>query len=91
MSYILVKDGKIDNIIEADEDFAKLIGAKPHYAGASIGDPYDPPTLDGLTAKVEALQEENRLLKAKIKAQSDRSDFVEDCIAEMATQVYGGV
>lgn len=34
---------------------------------------------------------ENALLKAQIQAQSDRSDFVEDCIAEMATQVYGGV
>lgn len=37
------------------------------------------------------LASENTLLKAQIKAQSDRSDFVEDCIAEMATQVYGGV
>lgn len=34
---------------------------------------------------------ENTLLKAQIQAQSDRSDFVEDCIAEMATVVYGGV
>lgn len=34
---------------------------------------------------------ENKLLKAKLQAQIDRSDFIEDCIAEMATQVYGGV
>lgn len=34
---------------------------------------------------------ENTLLKAQIQAQSDRSDFVEDCIAEMATVVYGDV
>lgn len=37
------------------------------------------------------LTSENTLLKAQIQAQSDRSDFVEDCIAEMATVVYGGV
>lgn len=36
----------------------------------------------------EQLVKENELLKAQIKAQSDRSDFMEDCIAEMAMQVY---
>ena len=40
---------------------------------------------------IEDLQQENKLLKAQIKAQTERSDFIEDCIAEMATQVYGGV
>ena len=34
------------------------------------------------------LEQENKLLKAQIAAQSDRADFVEDCIAEMAMQVY---
>ena len=34
------------------------------------------------------LEAENKLLKAQIAAQSDRADFVEDCIAEMAIQVY---
>ena len=34
------------------------------------------------------LMKENELLKAQIKAQSDRNDFMEDCIAEMAMQVY---
>ena len=32
------------------------------------------------------LEAENKLLKAQIAAQSDRADFVEDCIAEMAMQ-----
>ena len=36
------------------------------------------------------LQEENKLLKAQLQAQIERSDFIEDCIAEMATIVYGG-
>lgn len=40
---------------------------------------------------LEELQQENKMLKAQLKAQTERSDFIEDCIAEMATQVYGGV
>ena len=40
---------------------------------------------------IKTLAEENKLLKAQLQAQTDRSDFIEDCIAEMATQVYGGV
>ena len=34
------------------------------------------------------LKQENKLLKAQVQAASDRSDFLEDCIAEMATLVY---
>lgn len=34
------------------------------------------------------LEAENVLLKAQVQAISDRNDFVEDCIAEMATVVY---
>lgn len=37
---------------------------------------------------VQILQEENTLLKAQVKAMSERSDFIEDCIAEMASKVY---
>ena len=37
---------------------------------------------------IKDLIKENELLKAQIKAQSDRNDFMEDCIAEMAMQVY---
>ena len=32
--------------------------------------------------------EENHLLKAQLKAISDRNDFIEDCIAEMAEIIY---
>ena len=34
------------------------------------------------------LEQENKLLKAKLNAATERSDFIEDCIAEMAMQVY---
>ena len=34
------------------------------------------------------LFDENKLLKVQLKAQTERSDFIEDCIAEMAGVVY---
>lgn len=34
------------------------------------------------------LERENKLLKAQLNAATERSDFIEDCIAEMAMQVY---
>lgn len=37
---------------------------------------------------IDDLKQENKLLKAQLKAQTDRSDFIEDCIAEMAGVVY---
>ena len=40
------------------------------------------------TTTIEDLKNENKLLKAQLKAQTDRSDFIEDCIAEMAEVVY---
>lgn len=51
--------------------------------------PDDPPVEhQTYTEKLDSLTEENTLLKAQIKAQTDRSDFLEDCIAEMAMLVY---
>lgn len=41
------------------------------------------------TPKTNAeLEAENALLKAQVQAVADRNEFVEDCIAEMAMQVY---
>lgn len=50
-----------------------------------------PETLEAPVDPVEELQAENKMLKAQLQAQTDRSDFIEDCIAEMAMVVYGGV
>ena len=44
--------------------------------------------LDTISARLVESEKETKLLKAQIAAQSDRADFVEDCIAEMAMQVY---
>ncbi|QUL54365.1 hypothetical protein KDC22_29360 [Paenibacillus tritici] len=43
-----------------------------------------PPVL----TEMEQLQQENLLLKAQNSALTERADFIEDIIAEMATQVY---
>lgn len=48
---------------------------------AKLPKPVVPKTLSELEA-------ENKLLRAQISAQSSRSDFIEDCIAEMAAKVY---
>lgn len=34
------------------------------------------------------LQAENKLLRTQLQAQTDRTDFLEDCIAEMAMLLY---
>lgn len=51
----------------------------------------DEPETPTLEQQVETLTASNKLLKAQLQAQTERSDFIEDCIAEMAVQVYGGV
>ncbi|MFD2880991.1 hypothetical protein ACFTAO_41775 [Paenibacillus rhizoplanae] len=38
--------------------------------------------------EMEQLQQENMVLRAQNSALSERADFIEDIIAEMATQVY---
>ena len=45
------------------------------------------PALEAVPS-VKELAEENKRLKAQIAANADRQDFLEDCIAEMASQVY---
>lgn len=47
-----------------------------------------PEPTPSIPEEVEALKSENFMLKAQIQAMSDRNDFIEDCIAEMAMQVY---
>ena len=44
--------------------------------------------LDALSAQLVESEKENKLLKAQVSAATERSDFIEDCIAEMAAQVY---
>lgn len=70
----------------------------PRYAYVPNGDPkwrertqeemdadYVPPEP---VKTVDELAAENELLRAQVQALSDRGEFIEDCIAEMAMQVY---
>ncbi|OIB04837.1 hypothetical protein AK95_14570 [Paenibacillus sp. LC231] len=52
--------------------------------------PQDPPPTPQppLTEQVAKLEQENTLLKAQNSALSERADFIEDVIAEMANKVY---
>ena len=50
---------------------------------------YTPPEVKPTDAeRISQLESEKKLLTAQVQALSDRNDFMEDCIAEMATIVY---
>lgn len=70
------------NIIIASEQYVKTNNnIKEYFILDSVK------TLQKLDP-IATLQQENKLLKAQLQAQTDRSDFIEDCIAEMAGVVY---
>lgn len=90
MDYLQVEDGVIVNVIVCDDlNIVEELGLKPFYQNAQIGAPYEPPfeNQDPAT-QIQTLKAENTLLKAQLQVQTERSDFIEDCIAEMAMQVY---
>ena len=50
---------------------------------------YVPPEVKPTDAeRISQLESEKKLLTAQVQALSDRNEFMEDCIAEMATIVY---
>ena len=102
MNYALIENGVVTNIIwlysANAEDFPSAVpcGDVP----VAIGDTYDGQdfyregekvvsTLTAAQQEVETMQADLPMLKAQIQAISDRNDFIEDCIAEMAAVVYG--
>lgn len=102
MNYAVTEDGVVTNIIVLYPSNAKdFPGAVPcGDVPVGIADTWDGQDFyrDGekvvspLTAarqEVQTMQEELPMLKAQIQAISDRNDFIEDCIAEMAAVVYG--
>ena len=102
VTYVLVKirdkpleDGGTERVEEVQnytlKDGEQLVDAQPpvmrQHAGSTGFISPAPEVLPTPMTNAE-LEAENKLLKAQIAAQSDRADFVEDCIAEMAMQVY---
>lgn len=100
--YALVENGVVTNVMVLyPPSAAEFEGAVPcGDLPVAVGDTYDGSDfyrggekLDSPLAvaqqEAQALKEDIPMLKAQIQAISDRNDFVEDCIAEMAAVVYG--
>ena len=68
----------------------KLVDGKPvERTQEEMDADYVPPEIKPTDAeRILQLESEKKLLTAQIQALSDRNDFMEDCIAEMATIVY---
>lgn len=68
----------------------KLVDGKPvERTQEEMDADYVPPEVKPTdTERILRLESEKKLLTAQVQALSDRNDFMEDCIAEMATIVY---
>lgn len=68
----------------------KLVNGRPvERTQEEMDADYVPPEVKPTdTERILQLESEKKLLAAQVQALSDRNDFMEDCIAEMATIVY---
>ena len=68
----------------------KLVNGRPvERTQEEMDADYVPPEVKPTDAeRILQLESEKKLLTAQVQALSDRNDFMEDCIAEMATIVY---
>lgn len=82
MTFDLYKDGVYVNGIESSLERVQKYCAEMGYTYVNVTKPRDDVDLS------EIFRMEQRREKEKIAALSDRQDFIEDCIAEMAMQVY---
>lgn len=87
--YAIFQNGEEINRIAAEEEFVKKYTSKMGYTYKLITVECD--ELKSPEERLTELEKENTLLKAQLQAQADRSEFIEDCIAEMAMQVYSNV
>ncbi len=84
-------------VVDKNSDLGqKILEHAPHFVfvlddGGNLIDiePTErPPSPPPEPTPIERLEEENKLLKAQSNALSERADFVEDLIAEMAMLIY---
>ncbi|MFE0394763.1 hypothetical protein ACFW4G_03685 [Paenibacillus lactis] len=79
-----------------EEDFAQATHCRVNLDTLTLefsypdpNEPEAPPVFQKpLTQEIEELKQENTLLKAQNSALTERTEFIEDVIAEMAQQVY---
>ena len=101
MIYAIIENNIVSNIAESNHALNENWVAVPFGACVSIGSSYynnifydangEPiltPEVNLTQNKIKELEEENVLKTAQIQALSDRNDFLEDCLAEMAGIVY---
>lgn len=90
MKYCIVENNIVINIVDCDDsNYAYSMGWLDYYDSAEIGKPYsNPNTFESVLKRVNVLESNQNTNSAKTQALSDRQDFLEDCIAEMATQIY---
>lgn len=78
---VVYKDGTTNVIVSSEQYVKSNDNIKEYFILDSI-------TFPEQEDPIIKLQQENKLLKAQLQAQTERSDFIEDCIAEMAGVVY---
>lgn len=64
------------------------VDGKRCYKNVDSGVIYGPNDVLPKTKSVYELTEENRILKEKVAALSDRDDFMEECLVEVSGIVY---
>ena len=90
--YNLCQGNYLDKSLYDDRGICryKLVDGKPvERTQEEMDADYVPPEVKPTdTERILKLESEKKLLTAQVQALSDRNDFMEDCIAEMATIVY---
>lgn len=79
-------DTVVDNLPDGDPLDYKYVDGRFVYD--PLPKPPEPEPEPPISEQLAALRNENHLLKEQVKSVADRGDFIEDCIAEMAMQVY---
>lgn len=101
MKYAIIENKVVDNIVVASYPAESNWMEIPTDLPVHIGDSYDTmhyydsdgnirrtPSDRVICSRINELENEKILLNAQIKALSDRNDFLEDCMAEMAGIIY---
>ena len=101
MKYAIIENGIVDSIVVSNMQLEVNWVAIPIGCPVYVGDKYDgiyfydqngnmrqTPEVSAAAARILELEEEKKLLTAQIQALTDRGEFIEDCIAEMATLLY---
>ena len=81
---IYLSDGTYVNTISADESFIIAYCDRHTYLFQQVPEP-EPTSIE---ERVDALEEENEILKDKLNAAIEKNSELEDCILEMGQTVY---